>query len=144
MQFTANNIDINDSLLGGKDTFQATQVLGYQRGPNKTKHLASLRPADRTALVIPEICSNCSQLISWKTKVSRYLQNLNRSGILFLYFCLASGIVSRNQCFRAQRRQTVRKLEIYWSLPLWHSIQTRRLRWLSFILVHHWLRNSSR
>ena len=120
MQFTANNIDINDSLLGGKDTFHATQVPGWQRGPNKTKHLASLRPADRTALVIPEaLCSNCRQLISWKTKVSRYLQNLlNRSGIRFLYFCLASGIRSRNQCFRTQRRQAGRKLKIYWSLPL--------------------------
>ena len=29
MQFTANNIDINDSLLGGKDTFHATQVPGW-------------------------------------------------------------------------------------------------------------------
>ena len=118
-QFTANNIDINDSLLGGKDTFHATQVPGWQRGRNKTKHLASLRPADRTALVIPEVlCSNCRQLISWKTKVSRYLQNLlNRSGILFLYFCLASGILFRNQCFRTQRRQAGRKLKIYWSLP---------------------------
>ena len=94
MQFTANNIDINDSLLGGKDTSHATQVPGWQRGPNKTKHLASLWPADRTALVIPEaLCSNYTQIISWKTKVSRYLQNLlNRSGILFLHFCLVSGI----------------------------------------------------
>ena len=64
MQFTANNIDINHSLLGGKDTFHASQVPGWQRGPNETKHLASLKPADRTALVIPEaLCSNCRQLI---------------------------------------------------------------------------------
>ena len=28
MQFTADNIDINDSLLDGKDTFHATQVPG--------------------------------------------------------------------------------------------------------------------
>ena len=141
MQLTANNIDINDSLLDRKDTFHATQVPGWQKDPNKTKHLASLRPADRTALVIPEaLCSNCTQIISWKTKVSRYLQNLlNRSGILFLYFRLASGILSRNQCFRTQRKQAGRKLKIYWSLPLWHSIQTQRLRWLGFILVHHWL-----
>ena len=48
MQLTANSIDINDSLLGGKDTFHETQEPGWQGGPNKTKHLASLRPADRT------------------------------------------------------------------------------------------------
>ncbi|CAH3180827.1 unnamed protein product [Porites lobata] len=30
MQFTANNIDINHSLLGGKDTFHSTQVPGRQ------------------------------------------------------------------------------------------------------------------
>ena len=86
MQFTADNVDINDSLLDGKDNFHATQVPGWQRGPDKTKNLASLRSADRTTLVIPEaLCSNCKHLISWKTKVSRHLQNLlNRSGILFL------------------------------------------------------------
>ena len=60
MQFTADNIDINDSLLDGKDTFHATQVPGWQRGPDKIKHLARLRPADRTTLVIPEaLSSNC-------------------------------------------------------------------------------------
>ena len=42
MQFTANNIDINDSLLGGKDTFHAAQVPGWQRGPNKTKSFSKL------------------------------------------------------------------------------------------------------
>ena len=62
MQFNGNNIDINDPLLGGKDTFHATRVPGWQRGPNKTKHLTSFRPADRTALVIPEaLCKNCRQ-----------------------------------------------------------------------------------
>ena len=35
MQFTANHIAINDSLLGGKNTFHATQIPGWQRGPNK-------------------------------------------------------------------------------------------------------------
>ena len=60
MQFTADNIDINDLLVDGKDTFHATQVPGWQRGPDKTKHLASLRSADRTTLAIPEVlCSNC-------------------------------------------------------------------------------------
>ena len=38
MQFTADNIDMNDSLLDGKDTFHATQVPGWQRGPDKIKH----------------------------------------------------------------------------------------------------------
>ena len=72
MQFTADNIVINDSLLDGKNTFHATQVSGWQRGPEKTEHLASLRPANRTTLVIPEaLCSKCRQLISWKTKLSR-------------------------------------------------------------------------
>ena len=70
MQFTADNNYINDSLLDGKDTFHATQVPGWQRGPEKTKHLASLRPADRTTLVILEaLCSNCRQLISWSVPV---------------------------------------------------------------------------
>ena len=69
MQFTADNIDIDDSLLGGKHTFHATQVPGRQRGPDKTKHLASLRPADRIALVIPEaLCSNCRQTIFGRQK----------------------------------------------------------------------------
>ena len=65
MQFTADNIEINDSLLDGKNNFHATQVPGWQRDPDKTKNLASLRSADRTTLVIPEaLCSNCKHLIS--------------------------------------------------------------------------------
>ena len=73
MQFTANNIDINDSLLGGKELSTQHRYLVGKEAQIKQKHLASLRPADRTALVIPEaLCSNCRQLISWKTKVSRY------------------------------------------------------------------------
>ena len=59
MQFTADNIDINDSLLNGKETFHATQVPSWQRGPDKTKNLARLGPAERTTLLIPEaLCSN--------------------------------------------------------------------------------------
>ena len=33
--FTADNIDINDSTLDGKDTFHATQVAAWQRGPEE-------------------------------------------------------------------------------------------------------------
>ena len=141
MQFTANTTDINDSLLGGKDTFHATQVPGSQRGPNKTKHLASLRPADRTCP-----CNSWGILqqlqaanIAEDKSVPVFTEPIEQKWYTVFYFCLASGILSRNQCFRTQRRQAGRKLKMYWSLPFWHSIQTGRLRWLGFVLVHHWL-----
>ena len=92
MQFTANNIDINDSLLGGKETFHATQVPDWQRGPNKTKHSASLRPADRTALVIPEaLCGNCRQLILCKAKVSRNYRTY-WSEVVYCFYLLLFGV----------------------------------------------------
>ena len=52
--FTADNIDINDTSLDGKNTFHATQVAAWQRGPEKTAHLTSLRPTDKTTLPTPE------------------------------------------------------------------------------------------
>ena len=137
MKFTADNTDINESLLDGKDTFHTTQVPGWQRGQDKTKHLASLRPADRSTLVIPEaLCSNIAggQFLEDKS-VPVFAEPIEQNWYtLFTPFLLASGIRSRNQCFRTQRREAGCKLKIYRSLPLWPSIQSRRLRWLGFRL----------
>ena len=119
MQFTANNIDVNDSLLGGKDTFHATQVPGWQRGPNKTKHLASLWPADRTALVIPEALfgnQRAANIVEDKS-VPVFTEPIEQKW--YTVFTLLFGVRhSRNQWFRTQRRQAGRKLTIYRSLPL--------------------------
>ena len=52
--FTADNIDINDASLDGKNTFHATQVAAWQRGLEKKAHLTSLRPSDKTTLATPE------------------------------------------------------------------------------------------
>ncbi len=49
--FTADNID---SSLDGKNTFHATQVAAWQRGPETTAHLSHLRPSVKTSLAIPE------------------------------------------------------------------------------------------
>ena len=54
IHFTADNIDINDSSLDGKNTFHATQVAAWQRGPEETTGLSDLRPINKTSLVIPE------------------------------------------------------------------------------------------
>ena len=87
LRLTTDNIDIKDSSLGGKNSFHATQVVAWQRGPHKTARLASLRPVDKTNLVIPEALYAAADLV--KAIGFRYLQNLlHWRGILFLYFGL--------------------------------------------------------
>ena len=63
LRFTTDNIDIKDSSLGGKNSFHATQVVAWQRGPQKTARLASLRPVDKTNLVIPEALYAAADLV---------------------------------------------------------------------------------
>ena len=75
--FTADNIDINDSSVDGKNTFHATQVAAWQRGPKTAAHMSNLRPSVITSLDIPD---GMQQL--WKVKVSLYFQTLYKwSGI---------------------------------------------------------------
>ena len=57
VHFTADNIDILDASLDGKDTFHATQVAAWQRGPPaKSTVLKDLRPSSKhDTLQIPDI-----------------------------------------------------------------------------------------
>jgi hypothetical protein len=51
--FTADNIDINDSTLDGKNTFHATQMAAWQRGIGNGLQLDKLLPSSREILQIP-------------------------------------------------------------------------------------------
>ena len=54
--FTADNIDINDSTLDGKDTFHATQVAAWQRGPIEMNVLAEVNASSsEKKLKVPEV-----------------------------------------------------------------------------------------
>ena len=56
LHFTADNIDIPDSSLDGKDTFHATQVATWQYGPQAdTSILANLKLSKEETLDVPEI-----------------------------------------------------------------------------------------
>lgn len=56
--FSADNIDINDSTLDGKNTFHATQVAAWQRGPIGGPAidtvLSDIRPSDKVTLEVPK------------------------------------------------------------------------------------------
>ena len=52
--FTADNVNSNDSSVDGKNTFHATQVAAWQRGPETAAHLSNLRPSVVTSLDIPD------------------------------------------------------------------------------------------
>ena len=54
VHFSADNIDINDSTLDGKNTFHATQVTAWQRGPPPDDLLKNITPSKLTSLNIPE------------------------------------------------------------------------------------------
>lgn len=55
VHFTCDNIDINDASFDGKNSFHATQLAGWQRGPESDMGLQHLRPSTRTTLQVPEI-----------------------------------------------------------------------------------------
>ena len=52
--YTCDNIDINDADLNGKNTFHATQVAAWQRGPTQDLNLQNLKPS-RKVLEVPDV-----------------------------------------------------------------------------------------
>ena len=56
IHFTADNIDILDESLDGKNTFHATQMAAYQRGVNRNQNaLAEIEKSTAEILKVPEI-----------------------------------------------------------------------------------------
>lgn len=55
VQFSVDNIDINDGTLDGKNTFHATQMAAWQRGPPSGNVLENIEPSKSTKLETPEI-----------------------------------------------------------------------------------------
>ena len=53
--FTCDNIDINDASLDGKNSFHATQVAAWQRGPAADMGFKDLTPSKSTTLQVPEV-----------------------------------------------------------------------------------------
>jgi hypothetical protein len=51
--FSGDNIDINDSTLDGKNTFHATQLAAWQRGPPAESGLRDIKPSNTSTLDIP-------------------------------------------------------------------------------------------
>ena len=58
IHFSADNIDINDSTLDGKNTFHATQIAAWQRGPAHDDLLKTIDVSTRFTLHIPEVLEN--------------------------------------------------------------------------------------
>lgn len=52
--FTCDNIGINDSTLDGKNTFHATQMAGWQRGPEGDMMMKDLKPSKTESLQVPK------------------------------------------------------------------------------------------
>ena len=55
VHFTCDDIDINDNNFHGKNSFYATQIAGWQRGPEVDIGLKDLRPSTNTSLKVPEV-----------------------------------------------------------------------------------------
>jgi hypothetical protein len=55
VHFTCDNIDINDSSLDGKQSFHATQVAAWQRGPEADIGMQHLKPSQQESIQVPEV-----------------------------------------------------------------------------------------
>ena len=65
IHYTADNIDILDETLDGKNTFHATQMAVWQRGQKQDATLQQLEPSTRRILNVPSILENvCAANIS--------------------------------------------------------------------------------
>ena len=54
IHYTADNIDILDETLDGKNTFHATQMATWQRGQEADVELQKLEPFTRHTLIVPD------------------------------------------------------------------------------------------
>ena len=59
LHFTADNIDILDETLDGKNTFHATQMAVWQRGTPQDVTLKELKPASRHTMTVPDALLRC-------------------------------------------------------------------------------------
>ena len=62
VHFTADNIDINDSSLSGKNTFHATQMAAWQRGPAPDFLLSDLTPSKNKKLQVPQVMDELTSI----------------------------------------------------------------------------------
>ena len=53
--FTCDDIDINDASLDGKNSFHATQVASWQRGPEGDMMMKDLKPSQKESLPVPDV-----------------------------------------------------------------------------------------
>ena len=58
IHYTADNIDILDESLDGKNTFHATQMATWQRGQQADAELQMLEPSTRHTLIVPDVLEN--------------------------------------------------------------------------------------
>lgn len=61
VHFSADNIDILDETIDGKNTFHATQIAAWQRGQESVSLLSSLKPSKRRTLEVPESMDRIEQ-----------------------------------------------------------------------------------
>ena len=62
VHFSADNIDINESSLDGKNSFHATQIAAWQRGPPPSNPLATIMPSRNETLQIPDVLNTLSAI----------------------------------------------------------------------------------
>ena len=68
--FTCDNIDINDSSLDGKNTFHATQMAAWQRGPEGDLMMTEIEPSRTESLHVPAVMETLfpAQVIQGRTE----------------------------------------------------------------------------
>ena len=54
VHFSADNIDILDETMDGKNTFHATQIAALQRGAESNSTPEDLKPSSKQSLTVPE------------------------------------------------------------------------------------------
>lgn len=67
VHFSADNVDILDETLDGKNTFHATQITAWQRGMEHVSLLDGVSPPKKRALDVPESIDKIESVVVKKT-----------------------------------------------------------------------------
>jgi hypothetical protein len=74
VHFSADNIDILDETLDGKNTFHATQIAAWQRGAENSSLLDGVNPSIKRSLNIPESMDKIETIVARKAILSSLKQ----------------------------------------------------------------------
>ena len=76
IHFSADNIDILDETMDGKNTFHATQIAAWQRGSDNVLLLDGVGPSKKRILDVPELMDKVDPINIIRTSILVFMREV--------------------------------------------------------------------